>query len=78
MAYGYQYIPGASGDEPQGDASAIRVSGDAHSHPLDRVAAATAEAIAQVYRDIDRLRGTVPEPVSVRTDDRAAKAEAAG
>jgi hypothetical protein len=78
VAYGYQYIPGASDDEPHRGASAIQVSGDAHAHPLDRAAAAIAEAIAQVYRDIDRLRGTVPEPVSARTDDRATEAEAAG
>jgi len=76
VAYGYQYIPRASRDELHPHRAAIRVRGGGRPHPLDRTAAATAEAIAAVYRDIDDLRSTVPELVSARADDPATEAGA--
>ena len=45
-------------------------------HALDVTAAAIAEAIAEVYRDIEELRSTVPELISVRSGDQASEADA--
>ena len=78
MAYGYQYIPTAAGDERHVRAYAVRVIGGGHVHRLDRATAAIAEAIAAVYRDIDDLRSTVPDLVAARAEDRATETEPAG
>ena len=75
MAYGYQYIPTVIRDDRRRHAWSVRVGGPGYVHPLDRAAAAIAEAIAAVYRDIDDLRRTVPELASAQAPDRPAETD---
>jgi hypothetical protein len=75
VAYGYQYIPNARREEWYARAAERRANGESRMHLLDRSASAIAEAIAEVYRDIDELRRTAPELVLARTGDRSAEAD---
>jgi hypothetical protein len=77
VAYGYQYIPNAAREEWRARDAERRANGGSRLHSLDRTAAAIAEAIAEVYRDIAELRNTVPELTSVQPDhEQPAEAEA--
>ena len=76
MAYGYQYIPRAHRDSGRVRVPVLRPGGGGHVHPLDRGAGAITEAIDAVYRDIDTLRGTVPDLVVAGTEEHSVEAEA--